>query len=116
MTPFWPAAAAPSVFGAKPYNLNVMPSADLHGANARGVVDNKGQPFTFFPGQSAASSKDTSQPSTSAPDSSTKKQILMHSALPVSPNTILVSLFLQLLYLILFPSVFCGRDTMFLCD
>ncbi|CAO2821841.1 unnamed protein product, partial [Amaranthus hypochondriacus] len=91
VTPFWPAAAAPSVFGAKPYNLNVMPSADLHGANARGVVDNKGQPFTFFPGQSAASSKDTSQPSTSAPDSSTKKQILMHSALPVSPNTILHS-------------------------
>ncbi|XP_057546215.1 protein TIME FOR COFFEE-like isoform X2 [Amaranthus tricolor] len=92
VTPFWPAAAAAPVFGAKSYNLNMMPSADLHGANARGVVDNKGQPFTFFPGQSAASSKDTSQPSTSAPDSSMKKQFLVHPALPLgTPNTILHS-------------------------
>lgn len=99
MTPFWPAAAAAPVFGAKSYNLNMMPSADLHGANARGVVDNKGQPFTFFPGQSAASSKDTSQPSTSAPDSSMKKQFLVHPALPLgTPNTILVSVFLRSRY------------------
>ncbi|XP_057546212.1 protein TIME FOR COFFEE isoform X3 [Amaranthus tricolor] len=78
MNTFWPAAAAAPIFGAKPYNLNMVPS------------DNKGQPFTYFPGQPAASSKDKSQ-TPNVPDSSQKKQFLLQPVLPpgAPPNTIL---------------------------
>lgn len=80
MNTFWPAAAAAPIFGAKPYNLNMVPS------------DNKGQPFTYFPGQPAASSKDKSQ-TPNVPDSSQKKQFLLQPVLPpgAPPNTILVT-------------------------
>uniref|UniRef100_A0A803N0Z6 Time for coffee n=1 Tax=Chenopodium quinoa TaxID=63459 RepID=A0A803N0Z6_CHEQI len=93
MNPFWPAAAATAVagtsplFGAKPYNLNMVPPADLAAAAGRGMVvsssqDNKGQPFTFFPGQSASSTKDKSPQPPNAPDSAQKKQYMLQPALP----------------------------------
>ncbi|KAG1368762.1 protein TIME FOR COFFEE [Cocos nucifera] len=43
MNPFWPAAAgAAPLYGAKPYNLNALPSSD--GKNTASFQDNKGAP------------------------------------------------------------------------
>lgn len=119
INPFWPAAAAAAaagtgpLFGAKSYNLNMVPSAELHAAAAaaaaaagRGVVvnssqDNKGQPFHFFPGQPASSTKDKSSQPPNVPDSAQKKQFLLQPALPPGAPTNMMVSFLLLLLLIL---------------
>lgn len=94
MNPYWPAAAAGTapLFGAKPYNLNMVPPPpDLHAAAAaaaaggRGGVSNsaqdKAQPFTLFPAQ--PSSKDKSPLSANASDANAqKKQFLLPQSLP----------------------------------
>lgn len=92
MNPYWPAAAAGTapLFGAKPYNLNMVPPPpDLHTAAAvaggRGGVANsaqdKAQPFALFPAQ--PSSKDKSPLSANAPDANAqKKQFLLPQSLP----------------------------------
>lgn len=126
MNPFWPAAAAAAaaagsapLFGAKPYNLNMVPSADLHAAAAAGrgmlvnsTQDNKGQPFTFFPGQPASSSKDKSPHQTSnATDSAQKKQFLLQSSLPPgAPSNLMVSFILLIPSFSSFPLVKVGLN------
>lgn len=95
MNSFWPAAAAAgsgSLYGAKPCNLNVMPSTDLH-ANipGRGVVNSvqdKGQGLAMFPGHTG---KDKASQAANVVDSAQRKQILVQQALPPgAPSNILV--------------------------
>ncbi|XP_060181777.1 protein TIME FOR COFFEE isoform X2 [Lycium barbarum] len=93
MPPFWPPAAAAAgtapFFGAKT-NLNVMPSADLHGNLAgRGASagPDKGQGLTIFPTNGG---KDKVQPANIADAAQRKQQILLQQALPpVAPNNLL---------------------------
>ncbi|PSR85370.1 Protein TIME FOR COFFEE like [Actinidia chinensis var. chinensis] len=84
MNPFWPAAAASStpLFGAKPCNLNVVPSAELHGNSAERAVNSvqdKGSGLMIFPGHSA---KDKSSQATNIADVQRKQQILPQQVLP----------------------------------
>ncbi|KAJ8547373.1 hypothetical protein K7X08_010959 [Anisodus acutangulus] len=89
MHPFWPPAASAPFFGAKT-NLNVMPSADLHGNLAgRGANTgpDKGQGLTIFPSNGG---KDKVQPANIADATQRKQQILPQQALPpVAPNNLL---------------------------
>ncbi|KAL9232860.1 hypothetical protein vseg_007923 [Gypsophila vaccaria] len=86
MNPFWPAAAAAGtaqLFGAKPYNLNLVPSSDPGRGGVSAVQDIKGQPFTLFPGPPpSATTKDKSPQAGSVPDSAQKKQFLGQPGLP----------------------------------
>ncbi|GAB4843412.1 hypothetical protein Ancab_013374 [Ancistrocladus abbreviatus] len=92
MNSFWPAAAGSApLFGAKPYNLNVVPSADLPG-NVSGRIINpapdKGQALAFFPGQPAGKDKGSQAPN--IVDGAQKKQFfLQHGLHPGPPGNIL---------------------------
>ncbi|KAJ9700315.1 hypothetical protein PVL29_005893 [Vitis rotundifolia] len=91
MNPFWPAAAGtPSLYGAKPCNLNVLPSVDLHGnfpgRNANPLQD-KGQGLAIFSGHSG---KDKGSQAANPVDAAQRKQILLQQALPPgAPSSIL---------------------------
>lgn len=92
MNPFWPAAAgsAAPLYGAKPCNLNVVPSAELPGTiPGRGVnsVQDKGQGLTIFP---AHGGKDKCSQSANSVDATQRKQILLQQALPGATSNILV--------------------------
>lgn len=93
MNSFWPAAATGSgqLFGAKHCNLNVLPSAELHGNIAsRGVnsTHEKGQGLAIFPGPTG---KDKGPPAANVGDAAQRKQILLQQALPSgAPSNILV--------------------------
>ncbi|XP_058192996.1 protein TIME FOR COFFEE isoform X2 [Rhododendron vialii] len=93
MNPFWPPAAgsAASLFGAKPCNLNLMPSAELQGNNAGKIlnsVQEKGQGLSIFPSQSA---KDKGSQANNIADAQRKQQqIMLQQALPPgAPSNIL---------------------------
>ncbi|XP_062108374.1 protein TIME FOR COFFEE isoform X2 [Humulus lupulus] len=94
MNSFWPAAAAAagsgSLYGAKPCNLNVLPSPDLHGSiPGRGLnsVQDKGQGLPMFPGHAG---KDKSSQAASVVDAAQRKQIMLQQALPPgAPSNIL---------------------------
>lgn len=93
MNSFWPAAAAAAasstpMFGPRPpYNLNMVPAADLHG-NAAGRSANiaqekgQGQAIAFFPGQPSGSEKVPPAGSGNAADATQKKQFLLPQSLP----------------------------------
>nr|XP_043623570.1 protein TIME FOR COFFEE isoform X2 [Erigeron canadensis] len=87
---FWPpSSGAAPMFGAKPGNLNLMPSAELHGSIPSAMQD-KAQGLHIFPGH--ATTKDTkSTQATTVPDPAQRKQqILLQQAIPpVTPNNIL---------------------------
>lgn len=94
MNPFWPppAGSAASLFGAKPCNLNLMPSAELQGNNAASKILNsvqeKGQGLSIFPGQAG---KDKGSQANNIADAQRKQQqIMLQQALPPgAPNNIL---------------------------
>lgn len=67
--PFWPteARAAP-LFGAKPCNLNVVPTADVNPAQ------DKGQALAYFPGPQPAVKDKDAQPTTNIADGPQKKR------------------------------------------
>lgn len=93
MNPFWPAAAgSASLYGAKPGNLSIVPSAELH-ANVPGRAANSAQDkghsgLAMFPGHIGKDK--ASQPANV--DNSSRKQILLQQALPpgAAPSNILV--------------------------
>ncbi|CAA2967309.1 Hypothetical predicted protein [Olea europaea subsp. europaea] len=87
MNPFWPGSA--SLFGPKPCNLNVVPSADLLGT-VRGVnnAPDKRQGLANIPSHNGK--EKGSQPSNASDSAQRKQQILLQQALPpVAPNNIL---------------------------
>ncbi|KAH9614897.1 hypothetical protein KSS87_023004 [Heliosperma pusillum] len=91
MSPFWPPVAAAPLFGAKPSNMNLVPSAELHSGRG-GVVslpqDIKAQPLAFFPGQpSPVATKDKNCQATSVSESAHKKQVLLQPGLPPGAAT-----------------------------
>ncbi|KAK4355615.1 hypothetical protein RND71_024586 [Anisodus tanguticus] len=90
MHPFWPPAAGTAPFFGAKTNLNVMPSADLHGNLAgRGASagPDKGQGLTIFPSNGG---KDKVQPAKIADAAQRKQQILLQQALPpVAANNLL---------------------------
>ncbi|KAG2727518.1 hypothetical protein I3760_01G160600 [Carya illinoinensis] len=92
MNPFWPAAAgSASLYGAKPCNINVAPSTELHGNfPGRGVnsAQDKGQALAVFPGHSG---KDKgSQAAANIVDAAQRNQILLQQTLPPgAPSNIL---------------------------
>lgn len=90
MNPFWPAAAgSASLYGAKPSNLNVVPSTDLHGnapVRAANSSQDKGHGISVFSGHLG---KDKAAQPASV-DNSSRKQILLQQALPPgAPSNIL---------------------------
>ncbi|WVY98861.1 hypothetical protein V8G54_031012 [Vigna mungo] len=90
MNPFWPAAAgSASLYGAKPSNLNVVPSTELHGnvsGRAANSSQDKGHSVSMFSGQMGKDK--ASQPANV--DNSSRKQILLQQALPPgAPSNIL---------------------------
>ncbi|KAA8527584.1 hypothetical protein F0562_034701 [Nyssa sinensis] len=93
MNPFWTAATgSPSLFGAKPCNINVVPSAELHGnivGRNLNTVQEKGQTLAIFPGHTG--NDKGSQPANIADAAQRKQQILLQQALPpgVPPSNIL---------------------------
>lgn len=88
MNPFWPAAAgSASLYGAKPCNLNVVPSPE-HGnlTSARNInaLPEKGQNLANFPVKEKASQ------SANSIDAPQRKQILLQQTLPPgAPSNIL---------------------------
>ncbi|KAL4588342.1 hypothetical protein LXL04_001226 [Taraxacum kok-saghyz] len=100
INPFWPptAGSAP-MYGAKPCNLNVMPSTELHG-NITGAqmqpIQDKGPTIGIFPGHTNTKDNKSSQ-STAIPErkqqqqqQQQQQQVLLQQAMPaVSPNNIL---------------------------
>ncbi|KAG6726730.1 hypothetical protein I3843_02G082900 [Carya illinoinensis] len=92
MNPYWPAAAgSASLYGAKPGNLNLAPSAELHGnIPGRGVnsTQDKGQGISVYPGHTG---KDKgSQAAANIVDAAQRKQILIQQAMPPgAPSNIL---------------------------
>ncbi|XP_019444542.1 PREDICTED: protein TIME FOR COFFEE-like isoform X3 [Lupinus angustifolius] len=90
MNPFWPTAAgSASLYGAKPCNLNVVPSTELH-ANVPNRPPNptqdKDNVHVMFPGH--MSNDKGSQPI--IVDNSQRKQVLLQQALPPgTPSNIL---------------------------
>ena len=95
MNSFWPAAAgSASLYGAKPSNLNVVPSTELHGnvpGRAANSSQDKGHGIAMFPGHIGKDK--ASQPA--IVDNSSRKQILLQQALPpgAAPSNILVCSF-----------------------
>ncbi|GAB4851110.1 hypothetical protein Ancab_030404 [Ancistrocladus abbreviatus] len=92
MNSFWPAAAGSApLFGAKPYNLNVVPPADLHGNVAGRSINpaqDKGQALTFLPGQPTSKEKASQAPNIA--DGAQKKQFFLQQSLPPgAPSNIL---------------------------
>ncbi|KAI3525704.1 hypothetical protein L1887_04714 [Cichorium endivia] len=94
INPFWPpvSGAAP-MFGAKPCNLNVMPSTELHG-NITGAplqpLQDKGPGISIFPGHTTGKDNKSSQPTAIPDQAQRKQQVLLQQAMPpVSPNNIL---------------------------
>ncbi|GMH29261.1 hypothetical protein Nepgr_031104 [Nepenthes gracilis] len=92
MNTFWPAPAwSTPIFGAKTSNLNMSPSADLHGNVAgRSInpVHDKGEALAFFPGQPG--SKDKGSQGSNIADGAQKKQFLLQQSLPPgAPSNIL---------------------------
>ncbi|KAH1190961.1 Protein TIME FOR COFFEE [Glycine max] len=91
MNSFWPAAAgSASLYGAKPSNLNVVPSTELHGnvpGRAANSSQDKGHGIAMFPGHIGKDK--ASQPA--IVDNSSRKQILLQQALPpgAAPSNIL---------------------------
>ncbi|KHN02705.1 Protein TIME FOR COFFEE [Glycine soja] len=91
MNPFWPAAAgSASLYGAKPSNLNVAPSTELHGnvpCRSANSSQDKGHGIAMFPGHIGKDK--ASQPANV--DNSSRKQILLQQALPpgAAPSNIL---------------------------
>lgn len=87
---FWPPAAGTAPFFGAKTNLNVMPSADLHGNLAgRGASagPDKGQGLAIFPSNGG---KDKVQPANIADATQRKQQMLLQQALPpVAPNNLL---------------------------
>ncbi|KAI4304063.1 hypothetical protein MLD38_039626 [Melastoma candidum] len=88
--PFWPAAAGPVPrYGAKPCNVNVMPSADPNGnASARCVnaLPDKGQNLGLFPSHSG---KDKASPAANGLESQRKPILLQQAIPPGAPGNIL---------------------------
>ncbi|KAF7837258.1 protein TIME FOR COFFEE isoform X2 [Senna tora] len=91
MNPFWPAAAAgsASLYGAKPCNLNVVPSNELQGnivSRAANSAQDKGHSLTMFPGH--IGKEKGSQ--TANMETAQRKQMLLQQALPAgAPSNIL---------------------------
>ncbi|CAL0332087.1 unnamed protein product [Lupinus luteus] len=90
MNPFWPAAAgSASLYGAKPCNLNVVTSAELHSnapSRATNPTQDKDHGLVMFPGQMA---KDKGSQPTNV-DNSQQKQVLLQQTLPPgTPSNIL---------------------------
>lgn len=89
MNPFWPAAAgSASLYGAKPCNLNVVPSPEFPGnltsARNMNALPEKGQNPAIFPGKEKASQ------SANGIDAPPRKQILLQQTLPPgAPSNIL---------------------------
>ncbi|KAJ0581099.1 putative protein time for coffee [Helianthus annuus] len=91
MNPFWPAASgsATPMFGAKPCNLNVMPSTELH-ANIPQSIQDKGQAVGILPGYTTGKDTKSSQPATITDPAQRKQQVLLQQTMPsVAPNNIL---------------------------
>lgn len=91
MNSFWPAAAGSGpLYGAKPCNLNVLPSTEMHGNIPGGGVNStheKGQGLAIFPGHAG---KDKGSQAANIVDAQ-RKQILLQQALPPgAPSNILV--------------------------
>ncbi|KAF7837274.1 protein TIME FOR COFFEE isoform X2 [Senna tora] len=82
MNPFWPAAAgSASLYGAKPCNLNVVPSTELQGNIGNKVansVQDKGHNLAIFPGHIG---KEKGSQATSM-ENAQRKQMLLQQALP----------------------------------
>ena len=104
MNPFWPAAAASgSLFGAKPCNLNVMPSAEIQGSiagrNANPVQDKgQSQGLSIFPGHSSGhSGKDKGSQASNIADLQRKQPMLLQQAVApgAPPSNLLVGFCLQ---------------------
>ncbi|KAI3715469.1 hypothetical protein L6452_22452 [Arctium lappa] len=93
LNPFWPAASGSApMFGAKPCNLNVMPSTELHGSIPMQAIQDKGQGVGVFPGHTVVGKDNKSSQATTIPDpnSQRKQQVLLQQPLPpVTPNNIL---------------------------
>ncbi|GJZ69114.1 protein time for coffee isoform X2 [Tanacetum coccineum] len=95
INPFWPpASGTAAMFGAKPSNLNVMPSAELHGNIAGGplqAMQDKGPGLGIFPGHTAGKDNKSAQ-ATTVPDPAAqrKQQVMLQQTMPpVAPNNIL---------------------------
>ncbi|KAI3712384.1 hypothetical protein L1987_70939 [Smallanthus sonchifolius] len=89
--PFWPAASgsAAPMFGAKPCNLNVLPSTELH-ANIPQSMQDKGQAVGIFPGHTTGKDTKSSQSTTITDPAQRKQHVLLQQAMPpVTPNNIL---------------------------
>ncbi|KAK6130342.1 hypothetical protein DH2020_035899 [Rehmannia glutinosa] len=92
MNPFWPPpAGSASLFGSKPCNPNVMPTADLHGNIAvRGVnnAQDKVQSVASIPNNGGK--EKGSQTATTSDSAQRKQQILIQQTLPpVPPSNLL---------------------------
>lgn len=96
MNPFWTAAAgSASLYGAKPCNLNVVPSPELHGnltsTRNMNALPDKGQNPAIFPGKEKASQ------SANSIDAPQRKQILLQQTLPPgAPSNILVCILFKI--------------------
>eukprot|EP00257_Ricinus_communis_P015419 XP_015573332.1 protein TIME FOR COFFEE [Ricinus communis] len=88
MNPFWPAAAGSALqFGAKPCNVNVVPSTDLHAGRAVNSAQDKGPGLAIFSGHSV---KEKSSQAANIVDAAQRKQILLQQPLPPgAPSNIL---------------------------
>lgn len=91
MNPFWPAAAgSATLYGAKPCNLNVVPSTELQSnmvSRAVNSAQDKGHSLAMFPGH--VGKEKSSQAATM--ENAQRKQMLLQQALPAgAPSNILV--------------------------
>lgn len=93
---FWPAAAgSASVYGAKPYNLNVMPSTEnmiigkpLPGSFPGGILNSKGLAAASFPGHIG---KEKSSEVANFTEPAQRKQLVLQQApQPVQAGSLLV--------------------------
>uniref|UniRef100_A0A7N0TXD8 Time for coffee n=1 Tax=Kalanchoe fedtschenkoi TaxID=63787 RepID=A0A7N0TXD8_KALFE len=88
MNPFWPAAAgsAPTLYGAKPCNLNVVPPLELHGCTGvRGVNPVQDKSLGVFNGSSTSKDKPSQGPNNA--DTAQRKQILLQQSVPAGPSS-----------------------------
>ena len=102
MNPFWPAAAAgsASIYGAKQCNLNVVPSAELHGnipGRAANSSQDKGHGHAMFPGYLG---KEKGSQAAANMDNAQRKQILLQQALPPGASSNILVLFVFFLTLL----------------
>ncbi|CAM8993289.1 unnamed protein product [Rhodiola kirilowii] len=91
MNPFWPAAAgsAPSLYGANPCNLNVVPPLELNcSSGVRGVNPVNDKSLDVIPGTNTSKDKPSQGPN--IVDTAHKKQILLQQSVPAgTPNNLL---------------------------